>query len=111
MLEETLLSGLLGAIIGATIVAIYEEYRFRRNIKLNIAREKLEKIYSPLYFLIEKSKVMLNKEEDKILYSSKEGELIDNIILKYYHLVDEDLRRDILLLYPPLRNKKLMMIH
>ena len=102
---EIILSGFVGAVMGAIIVAAYEEYKFKRINKLSIAREKLEKLYSPLYFFLENSKLISGKDEDGFLHTKEEGEFIDNIILKYHHLADEDMRKNILLLYSSSRYK------
>ena len=102
-LIDIVFSGLIGAVIGAIIIAIYEEYKFQRMNKLNIAREKLEKVYSPLYFLLEKSKSLKEKHEEDLLHSKEEGEFMDSIILRYYYLIDEDQRDDIMLLHSHLR--------
>jgi iron-sulfur cluster repair protein YtfE (RIC family) len=102
---EIIFGGLLGAIIGAIIVAAYEEYKFKRMNELSTAREKLEKLYSPLYFFLENSKLISGKDEDRFLHTKEEGKLIDEIILKYFYLADEDLRKNIFLLHSVSRYK------
>lgn len=98
-----LLGGLVGAIIGVVAAIIYEEYKFKRNIKLDLAKEKLEKLYGPLMFLIKKSKLLDGKGE-KILFSREEGKLLDKLVVNYSHLADDDLKEDVVLLHSHLRH-------
>jgi len=96
---DIILSGFVGAVLGSIIVAGYEEYKFRRTNRLSIAKEKLEKLYSPLYFFLENSKNISKTNEDQFLNTKEQDAFIDEIITKYYYLADDDLRQNILLLH------------
>ena len=100
---EIILSGFIGAILGSIIVVGYEEYKFRRTNRLSIAKEKLEKLYSPLYFFLENSKNISKTNENQFLHIKEQGAFIDEIITKYYYLADDDLRQDIHLLHSTIR--------
>ena len=103
---EILLGGLIGAVIASVLVIIYEEIKYNRNTRKDIAREKLDKLYSPLFFFLENSKnISGKKDEDGFLHSKEEGELIDKIVFNYYYLADDDLRDNIFLLYSNSRYK------
>ena len=102
----SLLSGLFGAIIAVTITIFYTEYKEKKDKRLSLAREKLEKVYGPLIAL-KKRVDLVNQNEDGLLFPSnpQESEMIDKIIFHYYHLIDEDLREDIVLLHHMLRSR------
>jgi len=98
---EILLSGLIGALI-ATIVTIgYTEYKENRDKKINIAREKLEKVYGPLVALKKKIDAASSSGYGFLLPSNPmEKELIEKIIFHHYHLIDDELKGDIFLILP-----------
>jgi hypothetical protein len=103
---EILLGGLIGAVIASVLVIIYEEIKYARNVRRDVAKEKLEKLYSPLFFFLKNSKnISGKKDEDGFLHSKEEGELIDKIVFNYYYLADDDLRNNIFLLYSSSRYK------
>lgn len=108
MVEQTalsLLSGLIGALIATMLTIIYTEYKTKREKRLSLAREKLEKVYGPLVAL--KKKIDLwNKSEGGFLLPSNptESEMVEKIIFHYYYLLDEDLKEDLVLLHSNLRN-------
>src|SRR3989338_5881375 len=92
----SLLSGLIGALIGSLITIIYTEYRDRKEEKIRIAREKLEKVYAPLVALKKKIDLVHGNEGGFLLPSNPtENELVEKIIFNYYYLIDEDLRNEI----------------
>ena len=85
-----LLSGLIGAIVGSVIVILYSEFVRRKNRQVELAKEKLEKLYGPLMFFIQRSEQ--KGQKDELLHTDTEGKLLDEISLKYYYLADNDLR-------------------
>src|SRR3989344_6754729 len=92
----SLLSGLIGALIGSIITIFYTEYRDKREEKIKLAREKLEKVYAPLVAL--KKKIdLVNRSDGGFLFPSNpmENELVEKIIFNYYYLIDKDLREDL----------------
>lgn len=100
-----LLSGVIGALIGSIIIVSYTEYRDNKQEKKRIAKEKLEKVYGPLIAL--KKKIDLrNKNDGGFLLPSNpmEVEMIEKIIFHYYHLIEDDLKEDLVLLHSDLRN-------
>lgn len=97
----SLLSGLVGALVGAISTIIYTEYKEKNKTKLSLAREKLEKVYAPLVALKEKIDLVNQSKGGFILASNPdEKAMIEKIIFCYYHLVDDDLKEGILLLHP-----------
>ena len=95
----SLMSGLAGAIIGAVIIIIFTNFRDNRENKLSLAREKLEKVYGPLVAL--KKKIDLVNGGGFFIPRTKiEKKMVEQIVFNYYHLVDDDLKEDIILLYP-----------
>ena len=101
----TLLSGFIGAIGGSIITIFFTIWKENKQEKKNIAREKLEKVYGPLVAL--KRKIDLrNRNENGFLLPSntQEVEMIEKIMFHYYHLIDDDLKDNILLLHSDLRN-------
>ena len=100
-LTISLLSGLIGAIIASTIAIGYNELTKKRERKISLAREKLEKVYGPLVAL--KSKLdEVNQNDHAMIIASNpaEKELIEKIIFHYFHLIDDDLKEGIILLHP-----------
>ncbi|MFH1802266.1 MAG: hypothetical protein ABH864_02320 [archaeon] len=97
----TLLSGLVGAVIGSMVIIVHTEYRDWRSRRLSLARAKLEKVYGPLVAL--KKKIdEVNQDNHGIIRPSNpmEKEMIEKIIFHYYHLVDDDLKEGMVLLHP-----------
>ena len=95
----SLISGLVGAIIGASIIIIHTNFRDKRERKLSLAREKLEKVYGPLVAL--KKKIdLVNSGGFFIPRTEIEKKMVEHIVFNYYYLVDDDLKEDIILLYP-----------
>ena len=95
----SLMSGLAGAIIGAVIIIIFTNFRDNRENKLSLARDKLEKVYGPLVAL--KKKIDLVNGGGFFIPRTKiEKKMVEQIVFNYYHLVDDDLKEDIILLYP-----------
>ena len=91
----SLISGLAGAII----VIIHTSFRDKKEKKLSLAREKLEKVYGPLVAL--KKKIdLVNGGGFFIPRTEIEKKMVEKIVFNYYHLVDDDLKEDIILLYP-----------
>lgn len=108
---DLLLSGLIGAVIGAVLIIGFTIWRDNELEKRNIAREKLEKVYAPLVAL--KKKIdLVNQSDGGFLLPSNpmEIEMVERIIFHYYHLVDNDLKEDIVLLHSDLRNRDVNMI-
>ena len=103
----SLLSGLIGALLGSISTISYTEYRDKKEEKRRLAREKLEKVYAPLVAL--KKKIdLVNKSEQGLLLPSNptEVELVEKIIFNYYYLIDEDLKDLLPLLHSQLRNDR-----
>ncbi|HLC31061.1 MAG TPA: hypothetical protein VJK51_00170 [Candidatus Nanoarchaeia archaeon] len=101
----SLLSGLIGALLGSISTILYTEYRDKKEEKRRIAKEKLEKVYAPLVAL--KKKIdLVNKNDNGFLFPSNpmENELVEKIMFNHYYLIDEDLRDYIPLLNSQLRN-------
>jgi hypothetical protein len=97
----SLLSGLIGALIATILTIIYTEYRGKREKRLSLAREKLEKVYAPLVALKQKIDVVNQSKGGFILASNPdEKQMIEKIIFNYYHLIDDDLKEGIVLLHP-----------
>ena len=95
----SLISGLAGAIITASITIIHIRFRDKREKKLSLAREKLEKVYGPLVAL--KKKIdLVNGGGFFIPRTEIEKKMVEHIVFNYYYLVDDDLKEDIILLYP-----------
>lgn len=97
----SLLSGLSGAIIGSGLTIDFTIWRDKDIEKRKIAREKLEKVYGPLVAL--KKKIDLVSSSGYGFFTPHneiEKEMIEKIIFNYYHLVDDDLKEDIILLHP-----------
>jgi len=102
---EILLSGLIGVLVGAILTIGFTIWRDKKSEKKNMAKEKLEKVYGPLVAL--KKKIDLrNKNDGGFLLPSNpmEVEMIEKIIFHYYHLIDNDLKEDLVLLHSDLRN-------
>ncbi len=101
----SLISGLIGALIATIITIGYSEYKYRREKRLSLAREKLEKVYGPLVAL--KKKIdLVNKSGGRFLLPSNpmEVNMVEKIIFHYYHLIDDDLKEELPLLHSQLRN-------
>ena len=101
----SLLSGLIGALIATILTIAYTEYKDKKERKLSLAREKLEKVYAPLIAL--KKKIdLVNQSDGGFLLPSNpmENELVERIIFHYYHLIDDDLKEEVVLLHSQLRN-------
>lgn len=76
----SLLSGLVRALIASVLIIGYTEYEENREMRLSLAREKLEKVYSPLIAL--KKKIdLVNQGDGGFLLSSNpiEVEMIEKI--------------------------------
>ena len=98
---EILLSGLIGAIIGAGIIIVFTILRDNKIEKRKLAKEKLEKVYGPLVALKKKFDEINQNDSPVILPSNPlEKEMIERIIFNYYYLVDDDLKEGIIMLHP-----------
>jgi len=83
----SLISGLIGSIIGvfgAFIIARWES-------GIALSKEKLSKLYSPLYLFIRNSEI-LQAPKGEIYYLDEDEKKFDSIILNYSHLADSELR-------------------
>ena len=91
----SLISGLVGAALSAIVMFV----RDKKERKLSLAREKLEKVYGPLIAL--KKKIdLVNGGGFFIPRTEMEKKMVERIVFNHYHLVDDDLKEDIILLYP-----------
>jgi len=98
---EILLSGLIGALLAVIGTIGYTEYRNKRERKLSLAREKLEKVYGPLVALKKKIDLVNQNDGGFLLHSNPaEKEMIENILFHYYHLIDDDLKEGLMLIHP-----------
>ena len=94
-----LLSGLGGAILGSGLTIGFTIWKDNNEEKRKVAREKLEKVYGPLVAL--KKKIdLVNTGGFFIPRNEIEKEMVEKIIFNYYHLIDDDLKEDIILLHP-----------
>lgn len=101
----SLVSGLIGALLGSIAIISYTEYRDKKEEKRRLVKVKLEKVYGPLVAL--KKKIdLVNKNDHGFLLPSnpKEIEMIEDIIFHYYYLLDDDLKEELPLLHSQLRN-------
>jgi len=95
----SLVSGLIGVLIGSGLTIIFTLWRDKKEKKIKIAREKLEKVYGPLVAL--KKKIdLVNSGGFFIPRTEIEKKMVEHIVFNYYYLVDDDLKEDIILLYP-----------
>ena len=107
----SLLSGLIGALIATTFTIIYTEYNFKRDKKLSLAREKLEKVYGPLMALKRKIDEVNQSNHGLIIASNPmEKDMIEKIIFQYYHLVDDDLKEGIIMLHPDISRNTMSIV-
>ncbi len=107
----SLISGLIGAIIGSGLTIVFTMLRDNKEEKKNLAREKLEKVYGPLVAL--KKKIdLVNQSEGGFIRPSNpmEIKMIEKIIFHHYHLVDNDLKEGIVLLHPELSRIDMNMV-
>ena len=108
---EILLSGLIGALIASITTISYTEYKNKKEKKLSLAREKLEKVYGPLVALKKKIDEINQNDHAFILPSNPaEKEMIEKIIFQYYHLIDDDLKEGIILLHPEISRNTTSMV-
>ena len=104
----SLVSGLIGVLIGSGLTIIFTLWRDKKEKKIKIAREKLEKVYGPLVALKKKIDLVNQSKGGFLLAHNKsEAEMIEKIIFNYYHLIDDDLKEGIVLLHPELSNNYL----
>ena len=107
----SLLSGLIGALIATFFTIIYTEYNSKRDKKLSLAREKLEKVYGPLVALKRKIDEVNQSDYGLIRASNQmEKEMIEKIIFHYYHLVDDDLKEGIIMLHPDINRNTMSVV-
>jgi len=102
---EILLSGLIGAIIGAGIIIVFTILRDNKIEKKKLAKEKLEKVYSPLVALKKKIDLVNQSEGGFLLPSTAEEiKMVEKIIFHYYYLLEGNLKEKLPLLHSQLRN-------
>lgn len=107
----TLLSGLVGAVIGSMAIIAHTEYRDWRSRRLSLARAKLEKVYGPLVALKKKTDEVNQNNHSLIRHSNPmEKEMIEKIIFHYYHLVDDDLKEGIIMLHPDISKNTMSVV-
>lgn len=98
---NSLLSGMIGAMVGIIVAIAYEEYKYQRQKKINLAEQKLKKLYGPLMFFIKRSEKF--GERFSLAHTKDESKLIDDIISDSYYLADDDFKEDVLVLHSLLR--------
>lgn len=95
---DTLLSGLIGAIFGSIMIVSFQYYFDKKNKEYLLAKERLEKIYSPLLVIFDANKSPALKEE-KFNYTKREERYMDKLFLNNYYLIEEEKRTMLLNLY------------
>lgn len=102
---NTLLGGAIGGLIVLILTIIYQEWKYRRDNQIQLAKDRLEKVYGPLLLIFEANKDLDNSGEEHFMFTGKvskteneysEETEIDQILLKNYYLI-EDVRKKILM--------------
>jgi len=92
---DTLLSGFIGAILAI----LYQQHRDKKEKEYLLAKERLEKIYGPLLLIFDANNGLDESGTEKFLYNEDEEKRINDLLNRYYYLIEEDKRPTLLNLY------------
>ncbi len=100
--NHNLLQGFIGALIGSAISVVGVWYITKRQYleekKVELARQRLEKLYGPLMLFIKASK-KIEQNEESFFLSEEQTKKLDSILEQGYFLAEPDLIEDLVELY------------